>query len=121
MIRHYLKSGLRSLWKNKTYTVINIFGLALGLSSCLLISSYVLNEISYDNFYRRIMGSFTLSVPLTYYAMNQWLRNFAYKIEIQWWIFAIAGSITLIVASITIGFKTWQAAVKNPADILRYE
>src|SRR5688572_19391122 len=48
MIKNYLKTGLRNLWKNKGFTGINIVGLATGLAVCLLITIYVVDELSYD-------------------------------------------------------------------------
>ena len=50
MIRNYLKTALRSLWKNKGFSAINIFGLAIGLATCLLILIYVMDELSYDRY-----------------------------------------------------------------------
>jgi putative ABC transport system permease protein len=50
MIRNYLKIALRNLWKNKTFSIINIVGLAVGIATCLLISLYVLDELSYDKY-----------------------------------------------------------------------
>ena len=51
MIRNYFKIAIRNLWKNKGYSAINIFGLAVGLATCLVMSLYVLDELSYDRFY----------------------------------------------------------------------
>ncbi|NGP77670.1 FtsX-like permease family protein [Balneolaceae bacterium YR4-1] len=53
MVRNYLKIAFRNLVKRKAYTFINIFGLAIGLACCLLISMYVLNELSYDRFHEK--------------------------------------------------------------------
>ena len=50
MIKNYFKIALRNLWKNKGYSAINIFGLAIGLATCLLITLYVTNELSYDRY-----------------------------------------------------------------------
>src|SRR5215831_1048923 len=50
MFRNYFKTALRNLSKNKLYAVINIFGLTVGLSACLLIGVYIMNELSYDKF-----------------------------------------------------------------------
>jgi putative ABC transport system permease protein len=53
MIRNYLKIAIRNLWKNKTSSFINIFGLTIGLCSCLLIGLYILHELNYDNFQQK--------------------------------------------------------------------
>ena len=53
--------------------------------------------------------------------MNNWLQNFAYKIEIGWWIFALSGIIAIIIALLTVSFQAIKAAVANPVESLRYE
>jgi len=50
MIKNYLKTAFRGLMKNKGFTFINVFGLALGLATCLLIVFYVFDELSYDSY-----------------------------------------------------------------------
>ncbi|HMH22359.1 MAG TPA: ABC transporter permease, partial [Puia sp.] len=50
MLKNYLRIALRNFWKNKTFSAINIFGLTIGLTSCLLIALYIRNELSYDQF-----------------------------------------------------------------------
>lgn len=52
MIKNYLKVALRNLWRNKTFSVINIIGLATGLGCFILIALYVMDELSYDRFYK---------------------------------------------------------------------
>ena len=59
--------------------------------------------------------------PIVWYAMTQWLQNFAYRIDINWWIFAVSGSIALIIAVLTVGFQAVKAATANPIESLRYE
>jgi putative ABC transport system permease protein len=53
--------------------------------------------------------------------MNSWLQNFAYKTEISWWIFALAGCIALFTALITVSWQSWKAARRNPVEALKYE
>ena len=50
MLKNYLKIALRNLGKNKTFSIINVFGLSLGLACCLLIASFVFSELSYDTY-----------------------------------------------------------------------
>ncbi len=50
MLKNYLKIAIRNLWKNKGFSFINIFGLAIGIAVCLLIMLFVIDEISYDKF-----------------------------------------------------------------------
>jgi putative ABC transport system permease protein len=53
--------------------------------------------------------------------MNKWLENFAYKTELSWWIFALAGGLALGIALITVSWQSWKAATCNPIETLRYE
>ncbi|MCB9295669.1 MAG: hypothetical protein H6559_21470 [Lewinellaceae bacterium] len=53
--------------------------------------------------------------------MDQWLENFAYRIEIRWWVFALAGMIAIAVALLTVSFQSVKAALANPVEALRSE
>ena len=70
---------------------------------------------------RLILIGFLIAVPLTWFAMNRWLDNFAYKIEIEWWIFALTGIIVVLIAALAIGVRTVRAAIANPVNSLRNE
>ena len=59
--------------------------------------------------------------PIAYYAMNNWLKDFAYRININLWIFALAGFIALIIALLTVSSHAIKAATANPVKSLRYE
>ena len=59
--------------------------------------------------------------PVAWYFMNKWLQNFAYRINISWWVFVLAGGITLAVALATVSFQAIKAATANPVESLRYE
>ena len=59
--------------------------------------------------------------PLAWYAMNKWLEDFAYKVELGVWIYILARLITLSIASFTICFQAVKTAVANPVDALKYE
>ncbi len=65
--------------------------------------------------------SFIISVPLTWWVMHNWLDNFAYRIHINWWIFAAGGVLALLITLITISFQSIRAAVANPVNSLRSE
>jgi len=68
-----------------------------------------------------VLISFFVAFPLGYYLMKWWLQDFAYRIEIQWWFFAAAGMITLLIAFITMSLKTVRSALVNPVDSIRDE
>ena len=73
------------------------------------------------DFIKWVIIAFIIASPIAYYAMNKWLQNYAYRIEISWWIFAIAGILALIIALITVSWQTFRAARRNPVEALRYE
>ncbi len=65
--------------------------------------------------------AFLLACPIAYFAMSVWLENFAYKIDLSWWIFAISGLLALGISVITVSWQSWKAANRNPVEALRYE
>jgi len=73
------------------------------------------------DFLKLVMISLVIAVPIAYYAMNNWLEDYAYRIIIQWWIFVLIGIGAIGVAFITISFQTIKAALANPVDSLRNE
>lgn len=62
-----------------------------------------------------------IASPIAWYAMNKWLQNFAYRINIQWWVFAAAGTMAVIISLITVSFQSVKAAVAKPVKSLRSE
>ena len=73
------------------------------------------------DFIKWIAIAFGIAVPVTLYAMHKWLENFAYKTELSWWIFALAGILALGIALLTVSWQSWRAATRNPVEALRYE
>ena len=65
--------------------------------------------------------AFIIACPTAHYAMSTWLENFAYKTDLSWWIFVLAGIITMAIALLTVFFQSWRAATRNPVESLRYE
>jgi putative ABC transport system permease protein len=68
-----------------------------------------------------VLVAFIISAPVSWYFMNLWLRSYAYKTQISWWIFAVAGITALAIALITVSWQSWRAATRNPVEALRYE
>ena len=68
-----------------------------------------------------ILIAFIIACPVAYYLMQKWLQNFAYKTELSWWIFFLAGLLILGIALITLSWQSWSAATRNPVEALRYE
>ncbi len=73
------------------------------------------------DFVKWVAIAFVIATPIAWYAMNKWLQNFAYKTELSWWIFALAGLLALGIALLTVSFQSWRAATRNPVEALRYE
>jgi putative ABC transport system permease protein len=73
------------------------------------------------DFVKWVVIAFAIATPVAYYIMNKWLENFAYKTELSWWIFALAGLLALGIALLTVSWQSWRAATRNPVDALRYE
>ncbi|MEO1011375.1 MAG: ABC transporter permease [Bacteroidota bacterium] len=73
------------------------------------------------DFIRLIGVSLLIALPLGYYIMHIWLEGFAYRIQLQWWIFALAAGITFLVALLTVGWESYKAAIMNPVKSLRTE
>jgi len=65
--------------------------------------------------------AFVIASPIAWILMNKWLQNYATKVELSWWIFALAGIIALIIALLTVSWQSWRAANLNPAEALRDE
>jgi len=73
------------------------------------------------DFVKWVATAFVIATPIAWYAMHKWLENFAYKTELSWWIFALAGLLTLGIALLTVSWQSWKAATRNPVEALRYE
>jgi putative ABC transport system permease protein len=68
-----------------------------------------------------IGAAILVATPIAWWAMNKWLQDFAYRIRIQWWMFALAGAMSLVIAVLTVGFHALKAARANPVKSLRTE
>jgi putative ABC transport system permease protein len=68
-----------------------------------------------------VVLAFFIASPIAYFTMNKWLENFAYKTDLSWWVFALAGLLTLGIALLTVSWQSFKAARRNPIEALRYE
>jgi ABC-type antimicrobial peptide transport system permease subunit len=73
------------------------------------------------DFLKLIFIAFLIAVPIAWYSMHHWLEDFAYKIDVSWWIFALAAVISAIVALSTMGYQAIKAGIANPVKSLRWE
>ncbi|HLX94072.1 MAG TPA: ABC transporter permease [Puia sp.] len=74
-----------------------------------------------NNFLKLVVVSMVIAFPLAWWAMNKWLENFAYRININSWVFVLAGLATILIALVTVGYQSIRAAVANPVRSLRAE
>jgi putative ABC transport system permease protein len=68
-----------------------------------------------------VVIAFIIAFPVGYYLMDKWLQDFAYRIDVQWWVYVVAGLTTLVIAFFTMSLKTIKSALANPVDSLRSE
>lgn len=73
------------------------------------------------DFLKWVVLAFLIAVPLAWYGLEKWLEGFAYKTTMSWWIFALAGLITLSIALLTVSWQSFRAATANPVEALREE
>ncbi len=125
-------------------TLFNGFSLLTLLVSCLGLfglATYSAEQRTKEIGVRKVLGASVLSIvtllskdvlklvliaiviasPLAWYAMNQWLADFAYKIDISWWMFISAGLLAVGIALLTVSFQSVKAALMNPVKSLRSE
>jgi putative ABC transport system permease protein len=72
-------------------------------------------------FVKMILIASLIAFPVAWLAMNKWLEEFAYRINIEWWVFVIAGAVTMFIALATVCFQSVKAAIANPVNSLRTE
>ena len=80
----------------------------------------VMTLLSQD-FLKLVLVANLLAWPVAWFAMNNWLQDFAYRIDISWWVFAMAGGLALVIALLTVSTQAIRAALANPVEALRYE
>jgi putative ABC transport system permease protein len=74
-----------------------------------------------NNFIKLVLVANIIAWPIAWYAINKWLQGFAYRIDIQWWVFALAGAGAILIAFLTVSFQSIKAAIANPVKSLRSE
>jgi ABC-type antimicrobial peptide transport system permease subunit len=72
-------------------------------------------------FSRLVLLAFLFAAPLGWWIVSRWLENYAYRVELSWWIFALEAGLISIIVILTVSFESLRAALKNPADALRAE
>jgi putative ABC transport system permease protein len=110
---------------------LGLFGLAsysaekrvkeIGVRKVLGASVQNITLLLSGNFLKLVVVANIIAWPVAWFAMDKWLQDFAYRISIQWWIFAVAGITSLLIAFFTVSFQSIKAAIANPVKSLRSE
>ncbi len=93
----------------------------VGIRKVLGASTKSVVYILSKDFLMLVIIAFVVAVPITWWIMNRWLQDFAYRINIGWWVFLVAGMLSILIAIITISFQAIKAAIANPVKSLRSE
>lgn len=93
----------------------------IGIRKVLGASASSIVTLLSKDFLKLVLIAILIASPIAWYAMNLWLEDFAYKIDIGWWAFLFSGSLVIIIALFTISFQSMKAALKNPVKNLRTE
>ena len=91
----------------------------IGIRKVLGASVNQLSGLLSWNFIKMVVLAILIASPIAWYAMNKWLQDFAYRVDINWWVFVLAGVGALVIAALTISIQTIRAAMANPVDSLR--
>ncbi|HLG40372.1 MAG TPA: ABC transporter permease [Chitinophagaceae bacterium] len=110
---------------------LGLFGLAayaaetrtkeIGIRKVLGASAAHIVSLLSKDFLKLVIIGFVIAVPIAWYAMNRWLEDFVYRIIVEWWVFALAGLLTVTIALLAVSFQSVKAALTNPVDSLRSE
>jgi putative ABC transport system permease protein len=110
---------------------LGLFGLAtftaeqrvkeIGVRKVLGASAVQIVALLSTDFLKLVLVAIVLASPIAYYMMDQWLQGFAYQVGLQWWMFAAAGALAILIAVLTVGFQAVRSALANPVDSLRSE
>lgn len=93
----------------------------IGIRKVLGASASGIIELISKDFIKLVLIAILIASPVAWWAMNKWLEGFAFRINISWWVFVLAGITALLVALLTIIFQAIKAAVANPVKSLRTE
>lgn len=93
----------------------------IGIRKVLGASMFSIITLLTKDFVRLIVLGLLIAIPIAWYAMKLWLENYAYRIEIKWWVFGLAGFIMVVIGLFTVGIQSIRAATSDPVNSLRNE
>jgi ABC-type antimicrobial peptide transport system permease subunit len=93
----------------------------IGVRKVLGASVTSITTLLTRDFVTLVLVAFIIAAPVAWYAMDQWLGNFGYRIDIGWTVFALSGGLALLIAVLTVSYQAIRAAVANPVKSLRSE
>ena len=110
---------------------LGLFGLAtftaeqkrkeIGIRKVLGASVFSITSFLSEDFVKLVMIALVIASPVAWFTMHQWLENYAYRVDMSWWTFVLAGVIALVIAMFTVCFQAVKAAIANPVKSLRTE
>jgi putative ABC transport system permease protein len=93
----------------------------IGIRKVLGASVPDITKMLSKDFLKLVIIAVVIATPIAWWAMSKWLEDFAYRVNISWWIFAVAGALALIIAMLTVSLQAIKAAIANPIKSLRTE
>jgi putative ABC transport system permease protein len=93
----------------------------IGIRKVLGASVFGITSLLAKDFLKLVLLAILIASPIAWYFMNQWLAEFAYRIDMEWWMFVVAGVAAVGIAFLTIGFQSVKAALANPVKSLKTE
>ncbi len=93
----------------------------IGIRKVLGASVTQIVQLLSKDFLRLVILGIVIASPIAYWAMNKWLQDFAYRVDISWWIFALAGIVAIVISLLTVSYQSIKAALMNPVKSLRTE
>jgi putative ABC transport system permease protein len=93
----------------------------IGVRKVLGASVTAITTLLSKDFLRLVIISFLIASPLAWWAMHHWLQDYSYRVDISWWVFALTGLLSVLIALATVGYQAFKAALSNPVKALRSE
>jgi ABC-type antimicrobial peptide transport system permease subunit len=93
----------------------------IGIRKVLGASVFKITTLLSRDFLKLVVISLFIACPIAWVAMHLWLQNYEYRVSIQWWVFMLAGVVSVLIAILTVSYQSIRAAFANPVKSLRNE